>query len=149
MQERRRAPSGVAHECEALTTEPRGDEPGRSSAATLGSDDRGSAGLEIVAVDSSRRHAVEDDEARTHRFRRQRKLRHGGSQGRRSDGRCPAQHAAVMIAMLLRRSAWLPVRWDTEPRRHGAAFDPRSAVSMMMQNRDRKLHAESYQRQPD
>jgi hypothetical protein len=51
--------------------------------------------------------------------------------------------------MMLHWSAWTPVRWGTEPRRYGAGLDARSAVGMMMQNRDRKLHAESYQRQPD
>jgi hypothetical protein len=108
-----------------------------------------SAGLEIVAVQTSLRHAFENDEARDRNLRRHRKFRCGRRQRRRRDCGCPAQHAAIMIAMMLHRNARISVRRDTEARRYGAGLEARSAVGVMMQNRDRKLHAEGYQRQPD
>jgi hypothetical protein len=54
-----------------------------------------------------------------------------------------------MVAVMLHRHARMPVRRGTEARRYSAGLDAQSAVGMMMQNRDRKLHAEGYQRQPD
>jgi hypothetical protein len=100
-------------------------------------------------VDTSRRHGFENDEAHTGEFRRQRKLRHGRSQRRRSNSRCPAEHAPIMVHRMRGRNARMPVRRSTEARRYGAAFDARSAGDMMMQNRDGKLDAKGYQRQPD
>ena len=94
-------------------------------------------------MEASRRHAFENDEARAHDLRRQRKYRGGRRQRRRSHGRCPAQRAAVMIAMMLHRNARMPARRGTEARRYDAGLDTQTAVGVMVQNRDRKLHAEA------
>ena len=142
--------SSVAVMNEALTKKnARGRAQAKLKRQRLSRDDRRSAGLEIVAMEASRRHAFENDEASAHDLRRQRKYRGGRRQRRRSHGRCPAQRAAVMIAMMLHRNARMPARRGTEARRYDAGLDTQTAVGVMVQNRDRKLHAEGYQRQPD
>jgi hypothetical protein len=54
-----------------------------------------------------------------------------------------------MVAVMLYRDARMSVQRGTEARGYGAGLNAQTAVGVMMQNRDRKLHAEGYQRQPD
>src|SRR4029078_9514475 len=116
--------SSVAVMNEALTKKnARGRAQAKLKRQRLSRDDRRSAGLEIVAMEASRRHAFENDEARAHDLRRQRKYRGGRRQRRRSHCRCTAQRAAVMIAMMLHRNARMPARRGTEAPRYDAGLD--------------------------